>query len=352
MKLKIYHWVCAISLVSVMVSCHKETTESKSAKQKVSNIRVEGYIVKPTTLNQTITVSGTLKPFEETVLMTDISGRVISINLPEGKKVKQGSLLIKLFDSDLQAQLQKAQASLQIAEQTLKRQSELIKVNGISQSDYDQAQLQTNSIRADIEVIRAQIRKTEVRAPFDGTIGLRNISVGAQVTPNTPLVTLRDISQLKLDLSVPEKYSSQINPGTKLKFTLQASDKKYDAIVLATEEGIESATRNLKVRAIVKKSSAELTPGSFATVDIQLKENPNALMVPSQSIIPQARDKSIIIAKGGKAKFTRVVTGIRSASKVEVIKGLQVGDTVVTTGILYLKPGAPIKFSKVKRDSI
>lgn len=352
MKYKQYIWVYTASFALALTGCHKEAKETMSAKQRTSGLRVEGYIVKPSVLEQSITVSGTLKPFEETVLMSDISGRVISINLPEGKKVKQGTLLIKLFDSDLQAQLQKAQASLQIAEQTLKRQAELIKVSGVSQSEYDQAQLQTNSIRADIEVIKAQIRKTEVRAPFDGTIGLRNVSVGAQVTPNTPLVTIRDISQLKLDLSVPEKYSAQINPGTKLKFTLQSSDRKFDAIVLATEEGIESTTRNLKVRAVVKKSSAELTPGSFATVDIQLKENPNALMVPSQSVIPQARDKSVIISKGGKAKFARVVTGIRSASKVEIIKGLQVGDTIVTTGIMYLKPGALLKFSKVKRDSI
>lgn len=352
MRLNIANKLIVLGITTALLSCHTETNETKSAKQRASGLRVEGYVVKPSFLDQTITVSGTLKPFEETVLMSDISGRVITLNLPEGERVKQGTLLVKLFDSDLQAQLQKAQAQLQIAEQTLKRQAELIKVNGVSQSDYDQAKLQTEATKADIEVLKAQIRKTEVRAPFDGSIGLRNISVGAQVTPNTPLVTIRDVSQLKLDLSVPEKYSSEIKPGTKLKFTLQSDDQKYDAVVIATEEGIETETRNLKVRAVVKKSSSKLIPGAFATVDIRLKENNNALLIPTQAIIPQARDKSVILANKGKAKFMIIKTGIRTAAKVEVISGIHPGDTVVTTGVLFLKPNAPLKFSKVKRDSI
>jgi membrane fusion protein (multidrug efflux system) len=254
---------------------------------------------------------------------------------------------VKLFDGDLQAGLKKAQTQLEIAEQTQKRQSELIKINGISQSDYDQAVLQVSSINADIEILKVQISKTEMRAPFDGVIGLRSISLGAEVTPSTALATIRSMQQLKLDFSVPEKYSSQVKPGMKVTFSVQGDDKKYDATVMATEEGIDVVTRNLKARAVVKNINAALKPGAFANVELQLEEIKNALMVPTQAIIPQELNKQVIVEKDGKAKFVNVQTGVRQESNIQVVSGISPGDTIVTTGILFLKPGASLKFSKV-----
>jgi membrane fusion protein (multidrug efflux system) len=352
MKNSINFFLASTILVSGLYSCHSKAPEVTSAKQKMSNIKVEGFIAKPTLIDESITVSGTLKPFEETTLMSEVSGRVVKINLTEGSVAKQGDLLIKLFDGDLQAQLGKATAQLKIAEATLDRQSELIKVSGISQSDYDQAQLLVNSIKADIEVLKVQIRKTEVRAPFNGTIGLRNISLGAMVNPSLALVTIRDISQLKLDFSVPEKYSREIKPGTKVKFTVQGEEKIFEANVIATEQGVETTSRNLKARAVVKSNTKSLIPGSFTNVELRLKENPKALMIPTQAVIPQERTKKIIVADQGKAKFITIKTGIRASSKIEVLSGINAGDTIITTGILFLKPGAILKFSKINRDSI
>lgn len=223
----------------------------------------------------------------------------------------------------------------------------MIKINGISQADYDQAVLQVNSINADIEVLKVQIRKTEVRAPFDGLIGLRNISIGSEVTPTTACATTRSLQQLKLDFSVPEKYSGQIKTGMKVKFTVQGDELKHDATVMATEEEIDMTTRNLNARAVVKNRDATLKPGAFATVELELSEINNALMVPSQALIPQERNKQLIIAKEGKAKFITVLAGIRQESTVQVLSGIASGDTVVTTGILFLRPGAGLKFSKV-----
>jgi membrane fusion protein (multidrug efflux system) len=352
MKKNVINLIGIVSLANMLCFCHSEAPDKKNANKQFGNLRVEGVIVKPTVLDQTISISGTLKPFEETVLMPEVPGRVVSINLPEGGFVKQGTLLVKLFDGDLQAQLRKSQAQLEIEEQTQKRQSELVNVNGISQTDYDQTVLQVNSIKADIEVLKVQIRKTEVYAPFDGTIGLRNISVGAQITTATALATIRDVKELKLDFSIPEKYSNEIKPGTKVKFTVQGDDTQYDATVMATEQGIESSTRNLNARAVVKTKGITLTPGVFANVELRLNENTHALMVPTQSIIPQERNKQLIIAKNGKAKFITVKTGVRTASKIEVLNGIKPGDTVVTTGVLFLKPNAPLKFSKMKRDTL
>lgn len=308
---------------------------------------VEGFVVKPVVVDQSISISGTLKPFDETVLMPELSGRVVMLHLPEGKFITQGTLLVKLFDDDLQASLKKSVAQLQLAEQTEKRQAELLKVNGISQSDYDQAVLQISSINADIDVLKAQIRKTQILAPFDGVMGLKNISIGAQVTPSTPIATIRAEHTLKLDFSVPEKYQDELKPGLKVTFTVQGDDSKYDATVMATEEGIDANTRNLNARALVKNANARLKPGAFANVELQLKEIKNALMVPTQAIIPQELKKQLILEKDGKAKFINVLTGVRQASNIQVLTGVASGDTIVTTGILFLKPGMSLKFSKV-----
>jgi membrane fusion protein (multidrug efflux system) len=327
-------------------------SDNKTANRQSVSLKVEGIIVNPSVLDQTIYISGTLKPFEETILMPEVPGRVVDINLTEGGFTKKGTLLVKLFDGDLQAQLKKSQAQLQLEQQTENRQSELMKVNGISQLDLDQTILQINSIRADIEVLKVQINKTEVRAPFDGTIGLRNISIGAQVTTATALATIRDLRHLKLDFSVPGKYSNTVKPGFKVQFSVRNEDKKYDATVMATEQGIESDTRNLNLRAVVQSDVSSLTPGEYADVELRLSENKSALMVPTEAVIPQARIKQLIVAKKGRASFVTITTGIRNASSVQILSGINPGDTVVTTGILFLKPNAVLNFSKVKSNPL
>ena len=310
-------------------------------------LSVEGFVVHPTLLIETIQVSGTLKPYEETVLMPEVAGRVVMVNLPEGKFVKKGVLLVKLFDGELQAQIKKAETQLHLAEQTEKRQRELLKVSGISQFDYDQTVFQVNSIKDDIELLKVQIGKTELVAPFDGIIGLKNISIGAQVTTSTAIANIRMENRLKVDFSVPEKYSREIIPGKKLTFTVEADTLRYEAEVMATEGGIESSTRNLKVRAVVDHPSSSLKPGAFARVELDLGQHPNALMVPTQAIIPQARGKMVIVARNGKAEFISVKTGVRKEATIEVLSGIQSGDTIVTTGIVFLRPKSDLKFSKV-----
>jgi membrane fusion protein, multidrug efflux system len=345
----IYTFLLAFLVSSGIISCQSGKNGKNNAGKKISvDLSIEGYIVKPTILDNSIIVSGTLKAFEETVLMPDVAGRVVMINLPEGKFVKKGTLLVRLFDEDLQANFKKLQTQLLIAQQTKKRQEELLKVSGISELEYDQTTLQVNSILDDLEILKAQISKTEVLAPFDGVIGLRNVSVGAQVTPNTPLTTIRDNNHLKLDFSVPEKYSRDVAEGKIVNFSIQGVDTVYHARIMASEGGIEANTRNLRVRAVVEQYDASLSPGVFAKVELPLGINPQALMIPTQAVIPQERDKKVIVARSGKAQFVVVKTGVRRATDIEVTDGLAPGDTVVTTGLLFLKPKASLKFSRIR----
>lgn len=336
-------------VVCVVSSCHSGGKDkSKDDKKKKPQLSLAGYIIKPVLLDQAISVSGTLKPFEETALVPEVAGRVVTLNLPEGKPVSQGSLLVQLFNDDLFATLSKLQAQLAIQEQTYKRQTELLKVNGISRTDYDQLGLQIHSSKADIEVQKALIRKTKILAPYNGIIGLRNVSLGAEVNTSTVVATIREVDRLKLDFSVPEKYSSQIKPGLKVKFTIQSTDKVYDATVAAIEHGIDPGTRNLKVRALVVNKTTELMPGAFASVKLVLGENKNAMMIPTESVIPSEHDKSVIVVKAGKAQFVKITTGIREASMIEVVSGLSIGDTILTSGIMFVKPKMDVKLTTVK----
>jgi membrane fusion protein (multidrug efflux system) len=324
----------------------KDKSKNPDSKERTQK-KVDAYVLKPSLLINEISVSGSLQAFDEVTLQNEVAGRIVKINLPEGKFVKKGTLLIKLFDDDLQATLKKQESQLAIQQQIFKRQSELLKVNGISQNDYDQTILLLNSIKAEIEVQKTLIRKTEVLAPFDGIIGLRNVSIGAIVTPSTLLSTIRTGNKIKLDFSVPEKYGSAIKTGMKVKFSLYNNENQFDATVLATEQGIDASTRNLKVRALVNSKSNQLLPGAFTNVLLRLSENKNALLIPTQAIIPQEQDKSIILAKNGKAHFVTIITGIRNASSIEIIKGVQAGDTIITSGLLFLKEGSKLKYSTV-----
>lgn len=351
MKKKSSIWIAVVFVIIagffVKVALTKPTdSEKRNTKDKVQK-KVAAYIASPSLLINQLSVSGSLLAFDEVELKNEVSGRVVMLNLPEGKVVAKGTLLVKLFDEDLQAVLKKLESQLAVQEQIYKRQSELQKVNGISQNDYEQTGLQLNTLRADIAVQKTLIRKTEVRAPFDGVIGLRNISLGAVVTPATLLATIRSSAKIKLDFSVPEKYSSLIVQGMKVVFTTNDANEQFHATVFATEKGIDASTRNLKVRALVNSTSNRLVSGAYANVTLRLSENKKALLIPSSAIIPQEDSKNIIVARGGKAHFVEVKTGIRQAANVEILDGIQFGDTVITTGIQFLKEDAPLHYSSI-----
>lgn len=323
-------------------------TDKKESKSKVPK-KVTAYVVSTTEIAQNVSVSGSLLPAEEVELRNEVSGRVVSLHLPEGRLVKKGTLLVKLFDDDLQASMHKLQVQLAVKQQIVQRQAGLLRVNGISQNDYDQTALELKTIAADIESVKASIRRTEIRAPFDGVVGLRQISEGAILAPSTTVATLRATGKIKLDFSVPEKYSALIHPGLQVSFSLgNRADKVYQAKVYATESGIESDNRNLRVRAWVNSLSEEMIAGAYANVQLKLGGDSKAILVPTDALIPDEDHHKLIVARQGKAQFVPVETGLRTASVVEITSGIQPGDTVVLNGLQFLKPGATLLYSHLK----
>jgi len=322
-----------------------ELQQSGSVKQPP--LKVEAFIVHPVVLNDVIEVPGSLMAYETTEIHPEVSGRIVQLNIKEGSFIRKGYLLAKLYDGDLQAQFRKLEVQLDIAKATEQRSAKLLEIQGISKQDYDLSLLNVNNIKADMEITRAGISKTEIHSPFNGKLGLKNISPGAYITPSTIITTISEVDQLKLQFTVPEKYSSQVKNGQDINFSIDGSAKSFKAKVAATEVFIEEDTRSLAVRAIVNTKDPFLIPGAFAKVKIELGKNEKAIMIPSQAIVPQGRKKQLFIYKNGKALQTDITTGVRDSANVQVISGLNNGDTVISTGLLFLRPGSEVKISKV-----
>lgn len=325
----------------------KAAAAAKAQAAKPQIMKVDGYIVRPQPFQENIEVPGTILANEVAEIHPEVSGRIVSLNVAEGKLVGKGTVLAKLYDGDLRAQLNKLNIQLALAQKTEDRQKQLLQIQGISQQDYDISLLQVNSLRADIGILQTSISKTVVRAPFSGKLGLKNISPGAYVSPATVIAVINQTAQLKLDFTVPEKYIDQIKTGMMVTFTFEGGDRDFSAKVIATESNIMENTRSLTVRAAVVGTDEALLPGSFAKVKLSFDPDPNSLLVPTQAVLPQARGKKIILNKGGTAVFVDVTAGVRDSSRIQILDGIKAGDTVVVTGLLSVRPGGKIQVAKI-----
>lgn len=310
-------------------------------------LSVEAMIVEPQDLSADIEVPGTILAFESTEIHPEIAGRLVTLNVREGNHVSKGTLLAKLFDGDLQAQMRKLEVQLKIADQTEKRQAELLRIQGISQQEYDLSLLNVHNLKADMNIIQQSIRKTEIRAPFSGKLGLKNVSPGAYVSPADVITSISQVDKLKLQFNIPERYGAQLKNGMPVSFSIDGSHKTYTANILATEVEVEENTRSLAVRAIIKGQDSALIPGAFAKVKIVLGKNENALLIPNNAIIPIGRRKQIFLYKDGKAAATDVITGIRDSTNIQILEGVKIGDTVITSAILFLRPGSEVVIGKI-----
>lgn len=310
-------------------------------------MRVDGYIVRAESFQENVEVPGTIVANEVAEIHPEVSGRIVQLNVVEGKYISKGALLAKLYDGDLRAQLNKLQVQLALAKKTEERQAQLLKIQGISQQDYDISLLQVNSLNADIGILQTSIAKTVVRAPFSGKIGLQKVSPGSYVTPSSVIATISQTDQLKLDFSVPEKYTGQIRTGQVVTFTIEGSKKQLQARIVATESNVMEATRTLTVRAAITGKDEALIAGAFAKVQLSFEPDPNTILIPTQAVLPQARGKKVILYKGGTAVFADVITGVRDSARVQIREGLKAGDTLVVTGLLSVRPEAKIQIGKI-----
>lgn len=311
-------------------------------------ITVEGIVVETTAFDNNLEVTGSIEANESVVLRSEVPGLVTGIYFKEGTNVTKGTLLVKVNDRDIQAQLREVISKQTLSQTNENRAKQLLQKGAISQEEYDTAFADLQSFKAQAALIRAQLAKTSILAPFSGKIGLREISLGEYLTPSTTIANLLSTNPVKINFSVPEKYVAQIKNGSEVTFNTDAAGKSFKGKVFAVEPGIDQQTRTLQIKALAQNAKGELIPGSFAKVKLALTTLPNAILIPTEAIIPTLKGKEVYISRDGKAKQVVVEAGTRTANRIVITEGLKVGDTVLTTGAMSLKPGSPVRVKLVK----
>ncbi len=305
-------------------------------------VPVQVRVAEPATLENKMVIGGSLRSNEEIDLMAEVAGKITGIHFKEGEVVKKGQLLVKINDDELRASLRRLEAGRKLAKDNETRLKSLLSKGGISQQEYETAATEVNSLDEEMNRVEAQIGKTSIIAPFPGRVGLRSVSEGSFVAPNTKIASLVNDDPVKLDFSVPEKFASAIVPGQQVKFFMHGLDSPFVATVYAKEPRIDEATRTLSVRAESPNKDGKLLPGSFARVEMAFKPTPGSVTVPAEAIVPVLKGQKVYIVKNGAAVEKMVETGIRNETVVEITSGVSAGDSVVVSGILGLKPGAKV----------
>lgn len=325
-----------------------ENVRTAPTKGKQNTLNVNGLVIQHQSLTEDIAMVGNLLPDEEVDLTFETSGKIVEINFKEGTHVKKGDLLAKVNDKPLQAQLKRFEAQLKLAQDRVYRQSTLLEKDAVSQEAFEQARTELAMLNADIDIVKQNIALTELRAPFDGVIGLRNVSEGAYASPSVVVAKLSKISPLKIDMYIPERYADEISVGTPLTFTVEGRNHTYNASVYAKESEVDMQTRTLAIRATYPNSNGQLMPGRFISARIRMSDIPNAIAIPTEAIVPEMGVDKVYLYRSGKAHATTVKTGLRTDALIHIIEGIELGDTIITSGTLQLREGLPVKLDVIK----
>ncbi len=309
------------------------------------SLSVTAHILKPHLLTDEILAVGRLVPDEEVQLSFESSGKITEILFEEGSYVKKGTLLAKVNNTQLQAQLERLSAQLPLAEERVYRQNALLQKDAVSKEALEIVKTELATLNADIEKVKAEIAMTELRAPFDGVIGLRQVSVGAYASPSTVIATLTSVKPIKIEFSVAEKYAKEVRKGTNLTFKVEGLLDELEAKVYATESRLDTETHNLQVRAIYHNNDGKLIPGLYADIRLKQKEIPDAISVPAEAIVPEMGKNKVFVYRSGKAEPVEVTTGIRTDAEVQILQGLESGDTILTSGTLQLRKGSIVEIA-------
>lgn len=330
-----------------LAACKGKQDVSKKNGGRDGAVIVDVIVATPQSVVTTVEANGTVVANEYAELHPEVSGRLTYLNVPEGKLVQQGTVIARIYDADLEAQVNKSKVALDLAEKTEERLRKLLAVGGVNQSDYDAALNAVNGYKADIAYTQSLIEKTIIKAPFTGVVGLRQVSPGAYLSPANVIATIQQLDKIRIDFTVPEEYGKYIKIGGEVDVQIDATtDERRKALILATEPQVIANTRNLKVRAILQH--VQVNPGAYVKVYLVTKKDNKAVFVPTNSIIPDDKNKQVVLVRKGKAFFSNVETGVRQADNVEVTTGVKPGDTVVVTGVLFARPQAELKVRSVK----
>jgi membrane fusion protein (multidrug efflux system) len=337
-------WVGAIllaflALLFVRLRSVDPPVAAPQAGEGLEALIVETRRLEPARMVERLATTGTIEADEQVTVRSEIAGTVSEIGFDEGTTVRAGTLLIKLDDKELVAQRDRARFRVELARQRETRQADLLRQGLISQDDYDITLNQLNVLEAELRLADAELAKTEIRAPFTGQIGFRAVSLGAAISPTTPIARLQKLDPVKVEFTVPERYSAAVGPGREISFQVKGDRDRRRGIVYAVEPEVDRSTRSLRARARSANPDGALLPGAFADVEIVVSEVEGALTVPAIAVIPELGGKKVFVVEAGRATPRMVETGIRTDTEVQIVRGLDAEDEVIVSGVQQLVSG-------------
>jgi membrane fusion protein (multidrug efflux system) len=339
----------SLALALALSGCHAKGKGAHGAdagkgerKSAPAQMPVDVYTVATQPFAETVSATGALEADEQITLRSEISGVVEEILFDEAQAVKKGQPLVRLRDEDQRATLTRALAQQEYTESNAKRLKMLFEQKAISQADYDEAAAQAKIAVAEAEVARVALEKTHIDAPFDGVIGLRNISVGTYLQPTAAIAEFRKVDSLKLDFSVPERYLPFLKEGLGVKFNVAGRASDFDATVYAIEPGVDIRTRTVRLRARAAQPPKPLLPGTYAQIRLELSKDPEALMIPSLAILPALKEETVYVLEEGKAQPRPITTRLRTGNSVLVAEGIKPGEKLIVSNLLQLRPGLSV----------
>lgn len=327
--------------VTLAAAEEKKAEPGKAATPQGLPVETAQAVVVP--LRNELSATGTLISNESVVIAAEIAGKVTQTSFHDGQKVVEGQILLQLDQAILLAERDRAQASFNLSETNIKRAESLLQEQAISQRERDEAHAQWRLNEASLRLAEAQLEKTVIRAPFSGLLGLRRVSVGEYLQPGKTIVNLDDIDPIKVDFRVPEVFAHQLKIGQKIQMSVDAvPGKLFSGQIVAIDPQVDVNGRSVLLRAKVEQQDGPLRPGMFARVNLILEERPNALVIPEQALIPKGDQQTVFKVVDGKVVAANVTTGLRTRGQVEIIQGLDAGETVITAGHIKVRPGMPV----------
>lgn len=306
-------------------------------------IAVTYAIVRDTVFTRSIIVTGNLAPHDMVRIAPEIAGRITSLSFTEGARISQGQVIAKLDDSELQAQLTKLKALLALAETNAKREKSLLLGGGTSQELFERAENNVTTILADIAVVKSAIAKTSIKAPFSGTIGIKQLSKGSYVSPGSVITELVNTQPIRIEASIPERHGMHLKKGMTIQFRHAGDATMHEAVIHAINPLIDNTTRTIGIVALNKNIRNEFKPGAFAEVILPMSNPEPAILIPNEAAVPDIRGQRVFILRNGKAIPQPIVTGMRTDASLEILKGISIGDSLIISGASLVKPNAPVK---------
>ncbi|OGU59150.1 MAG: hypothetical protein A2X64_07095 [Ignavibacteria bacterium GWF2_33_9] len=333
-------------LLTLLISCSSKE-QNPSRKNAEKTITVDCFVVSKEDFSNYINTVGTLKANEEVELKSPVNGIVQKINFIEGKNISKGQLLIQIDTRDLQSKMNFSVIKVNNLKKEYERKKELYKIKGISLEELEKSETDIANETALIEQYKVQIDYSDIKAPFSGKIGLREISPGAYLLVGDRITKLVNLNPIKVEFSLPAEFVNEISVNSNVQVISKSLDDTVLARIYAIDPSIDISTRNIRLKAEVNNSKGKFIPGDFVEIKINLSKNKSSLFVPAQAIVPNISEQTVFVVKNGIARETVVQIGKRDKKNVQILSGLDLNDTILVTGLVNIRNNTPVNINQI-----